>query len=660
MPVKYIPYFPNTVEGQAILNNFVRTRRALQYRDNDKVFTKIKRGMPYFEAEKTESIGNNPKNMLIRGECISACAYLKEKGIKVDLAYIDPPFASGADYAKKVYIRKNPKVAQAIKKAEEEMEIDDLKAFEEKMYGDIWNKEAYLNWMYENLMAIKSVMSETGSIYLHLDWHIGHYVKVLMDEVFGEDNFRNEIIWWYPSGQDPSKNFNRKHDTIFWYSKDMEEWCFNFDAVAIPYTKEQEEGFDQWDEEKQKWFYWNINPRGEKVKTYKKSGIGEYDVWNIGINASEIKELGYATTKPVKLLERIIKASSNEKMIIADFFGGSGVTAKVANDLKRKFIHCDVGANSIQTTRDRLKAAGAEFDILDIKDGVNLFRNPVQTMDKLKTMILGLRNEDKLDKFWEGAIQDSKMGTIPVYLPNLLDHTTKVLDIPLMNRVINEAVPDLPDSVKKVVVYYIDIDDEKELKKFIKEQNTLVEIELRDLKEILDDVIVDDIAEYKIKEKNGEYEIEFTKFISDRLRQKIEEYNQKGLMQPLLKTEEENGNGNGNGNGDVEENGNGKKKKKFTPIEISKDGLELIELISLDCKNKDGIWHSDREIKIDKHGYVIEDGKKTKTFWDAKISCKKKPLRIKVRNIAGDEITIALTEEKKQADKTEKKKAKAK
>jgi len=126
MPVKYIPYFPNTVEGQAILNNFVRTRRALQYRDNDKVFTKIKRGMPYFEAEKTESIGNNPKNMLIRGECISACAYLKEKGIKVDLAYIDPPFASGADYAKKVYIRKNPKVAQAIKKAEEEMEIDDL------------------------------------------------------------------------------------------------------------------------------------------------------------------------------------------------------------------------------------------------------------------------------------------------------------------------------------------------------------------------------------------------------------------------------------------------------------------------------------------------------------------------------------------------------
>src|SRR6266487_4488755 len=143
MPVKYIPYFPNTVEGQAILNNFVRTRRALKYRDDNNVYAKIKRGMPYYEVEKTEGVGNNPKNMLIRGECICACAYLKEKGIKLDLVYVDPPFASGADYAKKIFIRRNQKVAAAIKEAEEEMEIDDLKAFEEKMYGDIWNKEAY-------------------------------------------------------------------------------------------------------------------------------------------------------------------------------------------------------------------------------------------------------------------------------------------------------------------------------------------------------------------------------------------------------------------------------------------------------------------------------------------------------------------------------------
>lgn len=646
MPVKYIPYFPNTVEGQAILNNFVRTRRALQYRDNAQVFTKIKRGMPYYEVEKIESVGNNPKNMLIRGECISACAYLKEKGIEVDLVYIDPPFASGADYAKKIFIRKNPKVISAIKEAEEEMEIDDLKAFEEKMYGDIWNKEAYLNWMYENLMGIKSIMSETASIYLHLDFHIGHYMKILLDEIFGEDNFQREIIWSL-SGVSGYKslvnNFVRGHDTIYYYSK-----CDNvlFNKHYLPYNEAQLKRFSS-------------DGNGRKFKSIKKDkviyldeskGVPISDVWSdiasfqTIVNSPEIQD--YSTQKPEALLERIIKASSNEKMLVADFFGGSGVTAKVANDLKRNFIHCDVGANSIQTTRDRLISAKAEFDILEIKDGVNLFRNPVQTMDKLKKMILGLKNEDKLDKFWEGAITESKSGTVPVYLPNLLDHTTKVLDIPLMNRIINEAVPDLPDSVKKVIVYYIDIDDEKELKKFIKEQNILIEIELRDLKEILDDVIVDDIAEYKVKEKSGEYEIVFTKFISDRLRQKIEEYNQKGLMQPLTAMEEENG--------DEEENG--KKKKKFSPIEISKDGLELIELISLDCKNKDGIWHSDREIKIDKLGYLIEDGKKTKTFWNAKISCKKKPLRMKVRNIAGDEIIILLGEEEMKTSKQKRKK----
>jgi adenine-specific DNA-methyltransferase len=630
MPVKYIPYFPNTVEGQAILNNFTRTRRALQYRDNSEVYTKLKRGMPYYEVEKTESVGSNPKNMLIRGECISACAYLKEKGIKVDLVYIDPPFASGADYAKKIFIRKNPKVAEAIKKAEETLESGELKSFEEKMYGDIWNKEAYLNWMYENLMAIRSVLNINASFFMHLDWHIGHYVKVLMDEVLGEENLKNEIVWCYHGPGSPNqKQFTRKHDTIFWYSFD--EDFFNDDDVRIPYHETTAAKFDSE----------GTGFDGDKGK------IPE-DWWVMPVVSRLRNEIvDYSTQKPEMLLERIIKASSNEGMMVADFFGGSGVTAKVANDLKRNFIHCDVGANSIQTTRDRLKTANAEFDILEIKDGVNLFRNPVQTMDKLKKMILGLKNEDSLDKFWEGAIQDSKLGTIPVYTPNLLDHTTKVLDIPLMNRVINEAIPDLPDGVKKVIVYYIDIDDKKEVEKFIKEQNVLIEIELRDLKEILDDVVVDDILEYELKEK----EIVFNKFISDRLKQKIEEYNQKGLMQPL--TGPENGKGE-NGNG---KNGNGKKKTKFSPIDISEHGLELIELISLDCTNPNGdVWQSDREIKIDKLGYVIDDGKKTKKFWDAKISFSKKPLRIKVRNIAGDESIIKPGEIKETAKPKAKKK----
>ena len=179
MAVRYIPYFPNTLEGQAILDNFVRTKRVLYYRDNGLVKDRIQRGMPLYEMELKEQIGKNPNhNMVIRGECLSACAYLRDKGIFVDLIYVDPPFASGADYAKKVYIRRNPKVAEAIRQAENELDLEELKAFEEKMYGDVWDKERYLNWMYENLMAIKSIMSDKATIYVHLDYHIGHYVKI--------------------------------------------------------------------------------------------------------------------------------------------------------------------------------------------------------------------------------------------------------------------------------------------------------------------------------------------------------------------------------------------------------------------------------------------------------------------------------------------------
>jgi len=651
MPIKYISHIPNTVEGQAILDNFVRTRRVLRYRDNDKVFDRVKRGLPLYEVEKIESVGNNANNLVIRGECLSACAYLKDKGIKVDLVYIDPPFASGADYAKKVFIRRNPKLAEIIAKEDEKLNIEELRAFEEKMYGDIWNKEDYLNWMYENLMAIKSIMSDTASIYVHLDWHIGHYVKILMDEVFGEDNFRNEIIWKYTGSLQPKFDFARKHDTIFRYSINDSVY---YNAIFTQYSEGSLNRFDKEDENGK----YKITYRdGKEYKTYMKEGKILEDVWVDDIVEESIvmktsnEFIDYSTQKPEALLQRIIKASSNEGMLVADFFGGSGVTAKVANDLGRNFIHVDVGVNSIQTVRDRLKQVNAEFDILDVKDGVSLFRNPIQTMDKLKSLITGLRNEDSLDNFWEGAINDSKLGLVPVYVPNLLDHNTKVLDIPLMNRIINEAIPDLPDNTKQVIVYYIDIDDEKELLKFIDEyNNTDVKIVLRDLKEILDEVVINDIIEYEVKEN----EIEFTKFISDRLMQKIDEYNQKKGLNGK-KTEQltlsENGDEENDENGDTENGNNGDdepeektKKKKFVPIEISDNGLELIEMISLDCTNSDGIWKSDFEIKIDKNGYLAVNGKKSKDFWNGKISFEKKPLRMKVRNIAGDETILNFSE----------------
>ena len=147
MAKTYIPYLPDTVEGQAILGNLSRARPVLRSRDRDKLIERIQRGMPLYEVQTLEQLGEGGDNLLIRGECVAACAYLKNQGIELDLVYIDPPFASGADYAKQVYLRRHPKLAEQVAEAEAALEFDALRAFEEKMYGDIWNKEDYLSWM---------------------------------------------------------------------------------------------------------------------------------------------------------------------------------------------------------------------------------------------------------------------------------------------------------------------------------------------------------------------------------------------------------------------------------------------------------------------------------------------------------------------------------
>ncbi len=466
--------------------------------------------------------------------------------------------------------------------------------------------------MYENLRAIKSVMSKTSSIYVHLDWHIGHYVKILLDEIFGEENFVNEVIWKYAGARIGKRAFGKKHDTIFIYSLEYDKHIFNYDKVRDPYA-----------ESTIKRNKYSNSGSSTRVLDYKPNEDGKFpeDVWDISIINPFAKErLDYATQKPEALLQRILKASSDAGMVVADFFGGSGVTAKVAHDLGRKFIHCDVGINSIQTVRDRLTAAGAAFQIMEIQDGVSLFRNPRQTMDKLAKLIPGLQQDvPGLSKFWFGTLQDSKAGTVPVYVPNLIDHTEKVLDIPTVNRVINQELQNLDFNAEKAVIYYVDIDDEAEVKKFIKDNNpTITKIELRDLKALLHDIVIEDEIEVKVTAVEDKYRTEVLRFFSDRLQRKIDEFNEKGNLQAV------------------------NKGKKFTPIDISEAGLELIEFISLDCENTEGVWHSSTEIKIDKTGYLITDGQKSKEFWDGTVTSEKKPKRLKVRNISGDESVITI------------------
>lgn len=630
MAIRYIPYNTEPLEGQARLDCFVRTKRMLYYKDNDKVISRIERGMPIYEVAESETVGKNAEgNIVMHGECLSTCAYLKDKGMEVDLVYIDPPFASGADYAKKIYIRRNPLVQKAITEAEQQLDNSDMMAFEEKMYGDIWDKERYLNWMYENLMAIKAVMSDTASIYVHLDYHIGHYVKILMDEIFGEENFRNEIIWHYTNkmtGSPCPHDFVCEHDTIYRYSK-------TDDYFYTLIKEEREEAVKQSK---------RIKVDGKNMRARDDDGNIIYeisteknvkDVWLIPFIAStDSQRVDYSTQKPEALLERIIKASSNEGMVVADFFGGSGVAAAVAHKLGRKFVHGDANINSIQTARDRLVSAGAEFTMMRVRDGVRLFRNPVQTMDKLASLITGLNTDTSLDKrFWAGSIHDSQKGQMPVYLPNLLDSSSRVMDKTELNHIIREALPDLSNEVKQVIVYYIDVEDMEALRQFIHDENTQtdIEIELRDLKQVLDDVVTEDEATWTLSQVQAElfakWQLKMLTFHSDYVMNKVLEFNLKGEQQHNKKKADG-------------------KKSSFKRIEISDEGLECIEWLSVDCTNaqKDAPWHSDAEVKIEKTGTVTLNGTKTRQPWDSTITSDAKPLRLKVRNICGDETIYIL------------------
>lgn len=340
------------------------------------------------------------------------------------------------------------------------------------------------------------------------------------------------------------------------------------------------------------------------------------------VNPVAEERIGYATQKPEALLERIIRASSNEGMIVADFFGGSGVTAAVAARTGRRFIHADINVNSIQTARDRLKANGVSFMTMKVQDGVTLYRNPAQTHDAVTRIIPGLRLDSTAGSTWAGYITDSVHGDSPVYIPDFKDSTSsRILDKVTLNRIINDAMTQLsPDTVRRVIIYYVDIAEPDEIANFIKDSNnTGIDIELRDLKPLLDRMVLEDDAEFELTENPNAivdiYTVTIKRFYSDRVGQKVREYNQRSI--------------------------NSDKTGTNSYITLSHEGLEAIEMLSLDCTthtdDPNAPWHSDSEIKIEQTGTVTINGCRTDTIWDGTIHADNRPLRLKIRNICGDE-----------------------
>ena len=269
---------------------------------------------------------------------------------KVDLIYIDPPFDSKADYRTKISLPG--------------MDIEQKPTVMEQFaYADMWKEGtvSYLRMIYSRLVLMRELLSEQGTFYIHIDWHVGHYVKLLLDDIYGKENFRNEIVWKYTGSLQPKNDFARKHDIIFRYSKTNN---VTFNPIYVPYSQSTINRFDHEDELGK---YKITFREGKEYKTYMKQGKPIEDVWieedilEIPIVMKNAKEFtGYATQKPEALLERIIKASSNEGDLVCDFFGGSGTTAAVAERLGRRWITCDVGRPASLIMRKRLIDQGAK------------------------------------------------------------------------------------------------------------------------------------------------------------------------------------------------------------------------------------------------------------------------------------------------------------
>ena len=304
------------------------------------------RATQYYPAQLRESYGHAQDgwmNKIFWGDNLQVMSHMmKEYRGQIDLIYIDPPFDSKADYKRKIKVKGKETSS-------------DSSSFEEKQYGDIWTNDEYLQFMYERFIIMRDLLSKTGSIYIHCDWHKAHHLRLIIDEVFGPDNFRNEIIWWYLWGGRGKTQWNSKHDNLLFYSKSG-KWTFNYIEVLDEHTLMTEGSKNR------------LNYAGAMVTTKSDSSeipsdkVLPSDTWYIAtINAMAKEKENYPTQKPEKLLEKIIRAASNPGDLVFDCFMGSGTTQAVAMKLGRRFIGADINLGAVQTTTKRLISIAADL-----------------------------------------------------------------------------------------------------------------------------------------------------------------------------------------------------------------------------------------------------------------------------------------------------------
>lgn len=339
----------------------------------------------YYPAQLKEVHGEEVdgwRNKIFWGDNLQVMSHLlKEFRGKVDLIYIDPPFDSKADYKKTIELKGQQAESSPT-------------SFEEKQYGDIWSNDEYLQFMFERLVLIRELLSESGSIYLHCDWNKSHHLRCLLDEVFGPSNFRNELYWYYYNKMPDSRKgvFPRATDTILWYAKDKTKAVFN------PLTEKRDQPVKQLVRKKVDGKM--INARDEDGNVmYQISEKRVIDnVWRLSMlqPADKKENLFYPTQKPEHVIERILLASSKPGDLVFDCFMGSGTTQAVSTKLGRRFIGADINLGAIQTTAKRLIGISEElrqrpldetkhftgFEVYNVNH-YDVFRNPVQAKEVL-------------------------------------------------------------------------------------------------------------------------------------------------------------------------------------------------------------------------------------------------------------------------------------
>lgn len=470
------------------------------------------------ETPKYGELEKNWHNLLFHGDNKEVLATLLEQGFrgKVDLVYIDPPFASNKDYMRKVELRGLKDLGR--------IEEDSESIIQQTMYEDIWKRDEYFQFMYERLILLKELLAETGSIYVHLDYRMVHYLKVLMDEVFGEDNYRNEIIWHYATGGAGKEEYAKKHETLLFYTK-SEDIVFNPEMVKEPRTEK-------------------AMKRAQIAKGARISATDGMklptDVWQIAaLNPMEVERVDYATQKPERLLEKVILASSDEDDLILDCFMGSGTTCAAAQKLGRRWVGVDVNKGAIQVTSKRLQKSyknkkETKYSTFAVYKVNNYDLRILKTEAKeLAIQQYGI-TKIKTDTFFDGLRDSGELVKVIDF-----NHPLTLLDLQLIVDELNKR----PDEDRDVVV--ISLSRETKVDAWIEDWNKKQPYKDTRNKKRMRQFIIFDLkdknfvsyepskAEIEIKRAGkGKVKIKITSFISPTIIKRLEL--EPGLLQKKI------------------------------------------------------------------------------------------------------------------------------